>query len=176
MDYRSQLLNPISKGFVDDIVKSVIDNHDDFQSLFLLMYDEEERVAWRAGWVCSRISEKRPEWFLPTHVYQMMELTQTTKFAGLIRSCLSVLLDLNRPELFTGEFINSCFEWMISPKYPIAVQASSMKLLYQVCKIEPDLSIELKAYLETVDVNNYSVGYNSTRRRVLNDLNKCKIA
>jgi hypothetical protein len=60
---------------------------------------------------------------------------------------------------------------MISPKYPIAVQAYAMKLLYQLCLIEPDLAIELKAYLENIDSNNYSVGYLSTRNNVIKLLN-----
>lgn len=171
MDYRNQLLNPISKGFVDDIVKNVLDNEDHFLPFFQLMFDVEERVAWRAGWACSKISTKRPLWFLPSHVQQLVQLAQSTKYQGVLRACLSILYDINQPNLYSGEFVNDCFEWMISPKYPIAVQAYAMKLLYQLCLIEPDLAIELKAYLENIDSNNYSVGYLSTRNNVIKLLN-----
>jgi hypothetical protein len=60
---------------------------------------------------------------------------------------------------------------MVSPKSPIAVQALSMKMLYSICEKEPDLKPELIAYLENIDFECYSPGFNSTRRNIIKKLN-----
>jgi hypothetical protein len=97
-DYRSLFVNTLSKGFVEKIVLEVFNHPEDFQVVFKLMFDDEERVAWRAGWACSKISEKHPDWFLTSHIHELIQLSQTTKYEGLLRACLAIMFDLNRPQ------------------------------------------------------------------------------
>jgi hypothetical protein len=59
---------------------------------------------------------------------------------------------------------------MLSSTSSIAVQALSMKILFKICKTEPDLTTELVAYLQNIDINCYSKAFQSTRRNVLNAL------
>jgi len=61
---------------------------------------------------------------------------------------------------------------MISPKFPIAVQALSMKMLYRICQIEPDFKPEIIAILEDINYQDYSSGFNSTRNSILKVLKK----
>jgi hypothetical protein len=171
MDYREHLLRPLSKRFVDHLVAEIFANPTDFATLYPLVFDEDKRVAWRAAWACQKISEKHPEWFSENQFLELSALAISGSHDGLQRGCLSVLNNLPLPKSLPVELINACFDWMLSEKSSIATQALSMKLLLKVCKVEPDFKSELKACLETLDYENFSAGFKSTRRNVLKALN-----
>jgi hypothetical protein len=171
MDYRSQLANPASLRYIDKLVLDIYSNPSDLQQVYLLIFDTDLNIAWRAAWACQKISEKHADWFTEEHFNGISNLTISTKHGGLQRGCSSILLNLKLPNPIPVELINICFERMLSPKSPIAVQAHSMKLLLMICKKEPDFIPELKATLENIDYENYSAGFNSTRKNVLKALN-----
>lgn len=170
MDYREHLRQPLSKRFVDILALEIFANPTDFDVVYQLIFDDNEKVAWRAAWACQKISAKHPEWFNNIHFIELAKLTISTKQGGLQRGCLSVLNNIPLPNSIPVEFINACFDWMVSFKSPIAVQALSMKMLLRICQKEPDFKPELVAYLENIDFENYSAGFKSTRKHVLNTL------
>jgi len=171
MNYREQLSRPISKNFLEQLVRNVLDHPKDFQLIFQLIFDADNKVAWRAAWACAKVSEKHPDWFAEIQVLEIMKFTVSVTHGGVHRGCLSILSNLPLPNPIPVDFINACFDWMTSPKFPIAVQSLSMKILYSICQREPELSIELIAYLENVDFESYSAGFNSTRKNILKKLN-----
>jgi hypothetical protein len=170
MNYRQHLLRPLTMHYVDGLVQAVFANPSDFGIVYLLMFDADEKVAWRAAWACQKISEKHPEWFTEKQFREIVALSISTKQSGVQRGCLGILNNLPLPEAIPVDLINACFDWMVSPQSAIAVQALSMKMLCRICKIEPDFIPELKAYLEDIDTRQYSAGFNSTRKRVLKEL------
>jgi hypothetical protein len=171
MDYRTHLFRPLSKRFVDLLVLEVFAHPGDFEIVYQLIFDTEEKVAWRAAWACQKISEKHSEWFSNKHFKELATLAISTNQGGLKRGCLSILNNLPIPVPIPVDLLNACFEWMISPKSPISVQALSMKLLYRICLIEPDLKPELFAYLDNVNYEDYTPGFKSTRKNILKALN-----
>ena len=173
MDYREHLYRPLSKHFIDHLVQVVFENPVDFELVYRLIFDADDKVAWRAAWACQKISEKHSEWFTDKQFLELARTATSTLHGGLQRGCLSILNNLAFPGQIPVEFINSCFDWMISPKSPIAVQALSMKMLLRICKKEPDFKPELIAYLENIDFESYSAGFKSTRKNVLKAL-ACK--
>lgn len=175
MDYREHLAQPLSKRFIDALVVEIFSKPADFIVVYRLIFDEDIKVAWRAAWAIQKISEKHPEWFSEEIFLELTKTCLNTKHGGLHRGCLSILLNLSIPNSIPVEFINSCFEWMISPRFPIAVQALSMKLLYRICLIEPDFIHEFKAYLENASPEDYSPGFISTRKNILKQLNSKKL-
>jgi energy-converting hydrogenase Eha subunit E len=168
MDYREHLIRPLSRHFVDQLVQEIFINPADSKIIYQLIFDREVKVAWRAAWACQKITEVHPEWFSDAQFNELASLAISTVHGGLQRGCLSTLLNLPIPNSIQVEFINACFEWMVSLKSPIAVQAVSMKILYRICCIEPDFKPELRACLENVEASAYSAGFNSTRKNVLN--------
>jgi len=170
MDYREHLFRPLSLHFVDHLAQEIFANPSDFDIIYKLIFDHEVKVAWRAAWACQKISEKHPEWFTDEQFKELITLAMSTSQSGLLRGCLSILNNLTLPNPIPVDFLNACFEWMISPKSAVAVQALSMKILYTICQKEPDLKPELIAYLENIDFECYSAGFNSTRKNVLNSL------
>ena len=172
MDYREQLLRPLSMHFVDYLAQEIFDNPSDFDIVYRLIYDHEVKVAWRAAWACQKISEKHPEWFSDKNYVELAGYALSISHSGLLRGCLSILKNIKLPDPIPVDLLNACFEWMISPKSAIAVQAYSMKILYRICQKEPDFTPELIAYLENIDTECYSAGFNSTRKNILNSLKK----
>ncbi len=170
MNYRNQLSKPLSKNFLDHIVVNVFENPKDFEVVFKLIFDADKNTAWRAAWACIKISEKYPDWFNEKQVAEIIDFALLVSHPSLHRGCLSILYNLPLPKDISVYFINACFEWMVSPKYPIAVQSLSMKILFEICKSDTDLSSELKSYLQNIDSNCYSVGYNTVRKNILKKL------
>ncbi len=171
MDYRTHLFLPLSKQFVNLLVLKVFDNPGDFEIVYQLIFDTNEKVAWRAAWACQKISEKHSEWFTNQHYTELASLAISTTQGGLKRGCLSILNNLPIPIPIPVDLLNACFDWMLSSKSPIAVQALSLKILYNFCIVEPDLRIELLACLENINIADYSPGFKSTRNNILKALN-----
>lgn len=170
MDYRLHLYRPLSRLFIDSLVREIYENPSDFTLVYQLVFDTDEKVSWRAAWACQKISEKHPEWFTESQFQELVALAISTSHSGLQRGCLSILNNLPLPNSIPVEFINACFDWMVSAKSAIAVQALSMKMLLKICLVEPAFKAELQAYLENIDSECYSAGFKSTRRNVLKAL------
>ena len=170
MDYREHLFRPLSKHFVDYLAQEIFANPADFDLVYQLIFDVDVKVAWRAAWACQKISEKHPEWFTDNQFTELALLAISSSHGGLQRGCLSILFNLPLPNPIPVEFINACFDRMISLKYPIAVQSLSMKMLLRICKSEPDFKPEFIATLENIDFESYSPGFKSTRNNIFKAL------
>lgn len=170
MNYKEILAETVTSSTYKDLFEAASNNLDEFQVVFELMFEKKEKIAWRAGWICEKVSEVSPHFFTESLMKRIIDLVVETPYAGLQRSLLSMVLNLGLPVDVSVDFINLSFDRMISPKSPISVQVLSMKVLYEFTKREPDLKRELKVYLESIDVNNYSVGYRSARKNILKKL------
>ena len=167
MDYREHLIRPLSRHFVDQLVQEIILNPTDNDIIYRLIYDSNAKVAWRAAWACQKISEKHSDWYAANQFREISILAISTSHEGLQRGCLSILLHLPLPDPIPVDLVNACFDWIITPKSPVSVQALSMKILYRICCVESGFKPELIAYLENVDFCAYSVGFNTTRKNIL---------
>jgi len=173
-NYRIKLIGSLSRKMIDEIAASVYDDITNFERVFDLIFDLDDKVAWRAAWACEKIIQKFPEFIDNQKLGRITTLSLKTKHNGLHRISLSILNSIPSVDSLNVELINSCFEWMISVKQPIAVQALSLKLLLKYCKIEPELIPELIAYLENFDSYRLSPGMISCRRNALKQLKKSK--
>lgn len=170
MNYREELLRPLSLNFLNKLLANVYDNPSDFEIIFNLMFDDDPKVSWRAVWACEKISEQQPGFFADDHLEKISSLTLATKNSGSRRLCLSILYNFSSRVNFSVDLINIFFEWMVSPQQPVAVQVISMKLLGVLCEQEPDFCQELKTSLAYVDTSLYSAGFISARRHILKKL------
>lgn len=170
MNYREILAQSVQHINYKELFTVVSNNPEDFSTVFELMFDSNEKISWHAAWICEKVSERSPAFFSGKDIDRIVDLAIFTIFTGVQRLLLSMILNLGLPRDIPVEFINLSFERMISPKSPVAVQVLSMKILYEFTKREPDFKAELKAYLESVDIDNYTVGYRSARKNILNKL------
>lgn len=172
MNYKEILSRPVNRIDFTSILQAAIDDTDVFQTIFDQMFDPNEKIAWRSAWICEKVSEKYPDYFSEPAVNKIIELALSTPYTGVQRLTLSMLFNLPLPEEIPVDLINVSFERMVSPKSPTAVQVLSMKLLFLFSRREPDFAIELKSYLESVDADEYTVGYQTARRNILKKLSK----
>lgn len=169
-NFKEILSKPVSQINYKVLFAEVSENYEDFCVVFELMFDADEKIAWHATWICEKVSERSPHFFTAKNIEQVVELAVSTTFTGLQRLLLSMILNLGLPNEIPVEFINISFERMISQKSPVAVQVLSMKILYEFTKREPDFKTELKSYLESVDIENYTAGYRAARKNILKKL------
>jgi hypothetical protein len=172
--YKNHLKGTLSRNMIDEIANSVYDDISNFERVFDLIFDTDEKVAWRAAWACEKIIQKFPELIDNHKIKKISDLALSTKHNGLHRLSLSILNSVPISEILNVELINSCFEWMISSNQPIAVQALSLKLLSKYCTIEPQLIPELIAYLENFETEQLSPGMISCRKNALKVLKNRK--
>jgi len=171
MNYREQLKNPASLGYIDVIVQSALSEPDSFEEIFRLAFDADTDVAWRSGWVCDKISRKHPHLFTPEHIQKIADTLVIVKHHGIRREYLCLLNNLHLPDEVSVELINQFFEWMIMPKSDVSAQVLSMKLLYKICQKQSEFKQELMAYLENISPSDYTPGFNATRKKIIKLLN-----
>ena len=63
-EFRNTLAVPIHKLSIDSLVQEVCLCPEYFEDIYRLTYDEKQTVSWRAIWVCEKLSEIHPDWFI----------------------------------------------------------------------------------------------------------------
>lgn len=168
-EFRELLSGPTSKKATEKIAAWVCNEPEAFPDLYSLIFADDNKVSWRAIWACEKLAELSWEWFADKK-QELIELLMHTTHGGKKRLLLSILYNFPTECIFSIELLNTCMEWMLSPKEPIAVQALSIKLAYKLCAYEPELFIELKIYLEGAQTDYLSPGVKSTIKNVLQKL------
>ncbi|MDD3488707.1 MAG: hypothetical protein PHR62_02345 [Paludibacter sp.] len=120
MIYKAYLSQSLTLKLLEPAILSVLDNEADFETVFALMTDDNNKVAWRSAWLCEKISERRPTLFQSTHFSALIDLSLSTKNGSVRRLALSMLTNLKISEI-PVDLLNACYEWMSSDKYPVAV-------------------------------------------------------
>lgn len=172
MDLESILTDNSSKKMVDLLKEIAINDSEVFAQLYLLAFSERKSIAWKAAWVLAHISESNPDLFLDK-ADELSKQLLITAFDGVRRSFLYILSQI--PAIsFSVDLINTCFEWMLSPKQPVAVQVYCMRVLLQVCRTFPEFKEELQASLENAEPSDYTKGFASCRKNTLIALSRIK--
>lgn len=170
MEVERRLLESLSRSTVDLLVQDAMQSKALFDKLLSLSFSDNKRLAWRAAWTLSHLHEKKPQLFEP-HIIRMMEFLPQSNIDGVKRSFIYILSNTPFDE-YPVSFINLCFDWMLSPKQPVAIQVYCMRILVRVCMVYPDFKSELIVSLENVNVADYSKGFASARKNVLKSLSK----
>jgi len=167
---KEELSGTLCKHFAEEFAIRIMAEPENFPELYALVFDDNPKTAWRAAWVCEKISCRIPFWFMDKRSELMRQIMQSTNH-GSKRSLLSILLVLPVKEPISVEFLNFCLDRMLSPQEPIAIQALCMKMGLKLCKKEPELLPEYKYLLENAEPEFYSKGVQSVIRNILKRLN-----
>jgi hypothetical protein len=155
-------------GMFGNIKAEALQHPATVDTLYELALADNERVAWRAAWVLLLLQQENAELINPK-LADIAEKIPQLKFGGVVRSFLSILSKSQFTD-YSVEFINFCFDNMLSPKQKPAIQVYCMYILLRVCDIYPDFRPELQACLEHTETNLYSKSFNAARRKVLKEL------
>lgn len=169
-NYREFLSRPIARLFLHEIVHSVGAYPADFDIIYALIGNADQKISWRAAWACQKVFDKYPD-FLKGKQHELVATVMMNSHSGTRRILLSILLELPTPEPLPVDFLDFCFRNMLSLNEAVAIQALCIKMAYKLCLCEPELLPELKLYLENAEPEYYSPGVKSTIRNVLKRLN-----
>lgn len=149
-NFRQALAKRFGKNFAQDIAATVKQYPEDFNLLYSLIGSDEEKIAWRAAWVCECLSASYPEWFIPRY-NEITGILLTSPYTGLRRCLLSILSTLPLPGQFPIQLYDYCIGQMLAPDEAIANQMLCIKLAYKLGSAESELWNELKVYLEDAE-------------------------
>ena len=142
-DFKKALEGTLGRKHIDNIVDQVAGSPDRFDALYTLTQHEETKIAWHATWACEKLSILLPSLLMDKREELMLRAMQCPH-DGTRRLLLNILHHL-----------------------PVR-----MKLAYDICLEEPELTGELKAYLENMEPEYYTVAVQCARNNILKKIRK----
>ena len=99
---------------------------------------------------------------------ELIGQAMNTENSSVRRLTLSIIerLEMNEDDLRT-DFLDFCFEHMVSVEEFPGIQSVCMKLAFRMCKLYPELMDELKRTLEAMEIDYYKPAVKCVRSRIL---------
>ena len=165
---RERLKQSFSEGGAKEIYQAVKSKGDFLGFARRYVFDEDSRVARSALWGLTKASDKELS-ELQMMMNELIDLAMQTENSSVRRLTLNVIerLAMNKEELRT-DFLDFCFEHMLSVAEFSSIQAICVKLAYRMCKFYPELMAEFKRTLEGMEIEYYKPAMKSIRNRILN--------
>lgn len=159
----------ISQFSVNQLAWKIEQEDELFHTLYSIAMNNDSSAANRALWVCEKLSEKHPSLFAPCYDELTTRLLTCNNDTAR-RLLLSILFNLPVPTPLPIHLLNYCFDHLLNPQDSIAVQALCIKLVYLLCRQQPELQQELQVILGNADATLYSPGVQSAIRSTLRKL------
>ena len=131
------------------------------------VFDVDYRVARSALWGLTKATnEELSE--LQVTLNELIDQAMQTENSSVRRLTLNIIerLTLEEDDLRT-DFLDFCFEHMVSIEEFPGIQTLCMKLAYRMCSFYPELTDELKRTLEAMEIAYYKPAVKSLRKRIL---------
>jgi len=170
MDFRSLLADFPSGVEKDLLIGEVIKSESHFKNLLQLALHDKDPVAWRACWILDGSDELKPG-LARKHISKIVKALPGLESMGTLRSLLRLLTRYDIPEDEQGLLIDLCFSYLVSAKYPVAVKAHAMQIVYHHVLLYPELKDELIAVIEDQSQNN-SVGFKARGSILIKQMEK----
>ena len=148
MNIREKLLKEHSKENALRIAAFASSSAYNFNELMTCFLANEYRVAQRAAWSVSLVARTNPALILPHLKVLVNVLSSTNVHDAVIRNSIRILEDMDVPKEFHGEVMNACFNYIETPRSPIAIKAFSLTTLHKLSKFYAEIKPELKLLIE----------------------------
>src|ERR1044072_5687287 len=119
-----------------------------FKQLIQCFLSNEYRLAQRAAWSVSWAAQKNPALIKPYIKHLIAQLPRKDVHDAVIRNSVRILQQIEIPKTFHGDLMNYCFAFIESDTTPVAIKAFSLTTLFNLSKIYPEISSELKLVIE----------------------------
>ena len=131
------------------------------------VFDEDPRVARSALWGLTKASKQELE-PLQVLLNELTDLAMQTENSSVRRLALNIIerLDIDEDDL-RADFLDFCFEHMVSVKEFSGIQSVCMKLAFRICQFYPELMDEMKRILESMDIDYYKPAVKCVRNKIL---------
>lgn len=166
MIIRDQLLKEHSKNNTNLIVDYIGSDANKMAALMKCFFHNEYRVTQRAAMAVSAIFDKQPE-LIQEYLGLLIDNLEDTKLhVAIKRNTVRILQFVQIPENQLSKLFDICCGFIISKKEPIAVKAFSMTIVYNVCKLYPELKVEILPTIEDLIENSESAGIQNRGRKI----------
>ncbi|MBN2595241.1 MAG: hypothetical protein JXR82_00480 [Marinifilaceae bacterium] len=151
------------------VARSIAENPAYIKELWDICISNEKH-SWRATWILDKVYDIAPD-LVRLYLPQMIEIVPTLSNESKLRQYLKLISLEPLPSNISGDFINYCFDALISRTSAIAIKVYAMQILYNFSLQEPDIQNELTLVIEE-QMENGSAGYCSRARRILKAINQ----
>lgn len=167
MDFEAILSTFPGKEAAELIAKEIALEPRHMPKLWEFATNDHER-AWRATWLMDKVYNEAPELIRP-YIPKMIELIPSLKCESKQRQLLKLISCEPLPKNLSGEFINCCFDYLISSSTAVAVKVHAMQILFNFSQQEPDIKNELALVIEECMIDG-TTGFKARGRKLLKNL------
>jgi hypothetical protein len=162
-----RLSHTFSEGGAQDIYQEIRAEGDFLGFARRYVFGSDYRVARSALW---GLTKAKDEELSELHVIlnELIDQAMQTENSSVRRLTLNIIerLKMDEDDLRT-DFLDFCFEHMVSIEEFPGIQTLCMKLAYRMCSFYPELMDELKRTLEAIEIDYYKPAVKSLRKRIL---------
>lgn len=169
MNIASALLEEHSKENAARIAAFACTSKKHFAELMKLYSGDNVLLAQRAAWSVDKASKIKPELITPYIGDLVKAMQQKNVHDAVIRNAVRILEELEIPEMYHGEVMNTCFGFIEDPSKPAAIKAFSLTILANLSKHYPEIKPELKLIIEE-RWNTETPAFKSRGKRILKNL------
>ena len=162
-----RLSHTFSEGGAQDIYQEIRAEGDFLGFARRYVFDSDYRVARSALWGLTKAKDNElPE--LQVIRNELIDQAMQTENSSVRRLTLNIIerLKMDEDDLRT-DFLDFCFEHMVSIEEFPGIQTLCMKLAYRMCSFYPELMDELKRTLEAMEIDYYKPAVKCLRKRIL---------
>jgi Zn finger protein HypA/HybF involved in hydrogenase expression len=162
-----RLRQTFSEGGAQEIYQEVRAEGDFLGFTQQYVFDSDYRVARSALWGLTKATnEELSE--LQAILNELIDQAMQTENSSVRRLTLNIIerLTLEEDDLRT-DFLDFCFEHMVSVEEFPGIQTLCMKLAFRMCTFYPELMDELKRTLEAMEIDYYKPAVKGLRKRIL---------
>ena len=164
---RERLRQTFSEGGAREIYQSVKAEGDFLGFARRYVFDPDYRVSRSALWGLTKASDKELS-ELQVIINDLIDQAMQTENSSVRRLTLNIIerLTLEEDDLRT-DFLDFCFEHMVSIEEFPGTQTLCMKLAFRMCHFYPELMDELKRTLEAMEIDYYKPAVKGLRNKIL---------
>ena len=170
MDIKAAILEEHSKRQTLRIKNYIGADAGKFAELMNLVLDDDYRLVQRASWVTKHCCDDHPDLLAP-YLAQLIPQLRTPKHDAFKRNVLQIISNLEVPSEYIGELADICFDSLENRKEAIAIRVHAMANLFNICKVEPELLLELKMLIEEY-MPHEMPAFKSRGKKILKAMNK----
>ena len=169
-----RLRQTFSEGGAQEIYQEVKATDDFLGFARRYIFDSDYRVARSALWGLTKATDKELS-ALQALLNELINQAMQTDNSSVRRLTLNIIecLTLDEDDLRT-DFLDFCFEHMISIEEFSGIQTLCMKLAYRMCTFYPELTDELKRTIDAMEIDYYKPAVKCLRKRILSGKFKSK--
>ena len=162
-----RLKQTFSEGGAQEIYREVRAESNFLGFAHRYVFDSDYRVARSALWGLTKASDEELS-ELQVILNELIDQAMQTKNSSVRRLTLNIIerLKMEEDDLRT-DFLDFCFEHMVSFEELPGIQTLCMKLAYRMCSFYPELMDELKRTVEAMEIDYYKPAIKSLRIRIL---------